>query len=168
MPNNLQRDFILPGASATFALDVPNGTYSVKTYSGDWIGSTRTDFALEGRAFGSGNAGRGAVNESVRGPVLVTDGQLNITASGAAAGTRLNGLEITPILLGPVGLAGDGCRRRPRRPDGVAGVGCRARPDLERLPPVGVRREAGVRRHASPSRRSPTRAPAWVSTTATP
>ncbi|HEX5858667.1 MAG TPA: fibronectin type III domain-containing protein [Microbacterium sp.] len=104
VPNDLQRDFVLPGASATFALDVPNGTYSVKTYSGDWIGSSSTAFALEGRAFGSGNAGRAAVNESVRGPVLVTDGQLNITASGNANGTRLNGLEITPILLGPVGL----------------------------------------------------------------
>ena len=104
VPNDLQRDFVLPGDSAVFALDVPNGTYSVKTYSGDWIGSTRTDFEIEGRSFGSGNAGRAAVNESVRGPVLVTDGQLNVRAYGNAAGTRLNGLEITPILLGPTGL----------------------------------------------------------------
>ncbi|MET0296605.1 MAG: hypothetical protein ABW024_04330, partial [Microbacterium sp.] len=81
-----------------------NGTYSVKTYSGDWIGSTRTNFDLEGRAFGTGNAGSGAVNESVRGPVLVTDGQLSVRVHGAAAGTRLNGIEVTPILLGPVGL----------------------------------------------------------------
>ncbi|MDN3496967.1 fibronectin type III domain-containing protein [Planococcus sp. APC 4015] len=102
--NDLQRDFVLPGDSSTFALDVPNGTYSVKTYSGDWIGSTRTSFDLEGRAFGTGNAGSGAVNESVRGPVLVTDGQLSVRAYGAAAGTRLNGIEVTPILLGPVGL----------------------------------------------------------------
>lgn len=104
VPNDLQRDFVLPGDSAEFLLDVPNGTYSVKTYSGDWIGSTRTNFDLEGRSFGSGNAGRGAVNESVRGPALVTDGQLNVRVHGAAAGTRLNGLEITPILLGPTGL----------------------------------------------------------------
>ncbi|MET0295925.1 MAG: fibronectin type III domain-containing protein, partial [Microbacterium sp.] len=102
--NELQRDFVLPGDSSTFALDVPNGTYSVKTYSGDWIGSTRTNFDLEGRAFGTGNAGSGAVNESVRGPVLVTDGQLSVRVHGAAAGTRLNGIEVTPILLGPVGL----------------------------------------------------------------
>ena len=34
----------------------------------------------------------------------MTDGQLNVEAYGAAAGSRLNGLEITPILLGPVGL----------------------------------------------------------------
>ncbi len=102
--NDLVRDFVLPGDSSTFALDVPNGTYSVKTYSGDWIGSTRTTFRVEGKEAGTGNAGRGAVNETLRGPFLVTDGQLNVEAYGAAAGTRLNGLEITPILLGPVGL----------------------------------------------------------------
>ena len=102
--NDLVRDFVLPGDSSTFALDVPNGTYSVKTYSGDWIGSTRTSFRIEGKEAGTGNAGRGAVNETLRGPFLVTDGQLNVEAYGAAAGTRLNGLEITPILLGPVGL----------------------------------------------------------------
>lgn len=104
VPNDLQRDFVLPGDSAEFLLDVPNGTYSVKTYSGDWIGSTRTNFDLEGRSFGSGNAGRASVNESVRGPVLVTDGQLTVRIHGAAAGTRINGLEVTPILLGPTGL----------------------------------------------------------------
>ena len=102
--NDLIRDFALPGDSATFALDVPNGTYSVKTYSGDWIGSTKTSFRIEGREAGSGNAGKGSVNSTLRGPYLVTDGQLNIEAYGAAAGTRLNGLEITPILLGPTGL----------------------------------------------------------------
>ncbi|WP_430645231.1 fibronectin type III domain-containing protein [Agromyces sp. GXS1127] len=104
VPNDLQRDFVLPGDSAEFLLDVPNGTYSVKTYSGDWIGSTRTNFDLEGRSFGSGNAGRASVNESVRGPVLVTDGQLTVRIHGAAAATRINGLEVTPILLGPTGL----------------------------------------------------------------
>ncbi|MCT9819788.1 fibronectin type III domain-containing protein [Microbacterium sp. W1N] len=102
--NDLVRDFVLPGDSATFALDVPNGTYSVKTYSGDWIGSTRTSFRVEGKDAGTGNAGRGAVNATLRGPFLVTDGQLNVEAFGAAAGTRFNGLEVTPILLGPTGL----------------------------------------------------------------
>lgn len=102
--NDLVRDFVLPGDSSTFALDVPNGTYSVKTFSGDWIGSTRTSFRVEGKEAGSGNAGRGSVAEVLRGPFLVTDGQLSIEAYGAAAGTRLNGLEVTPILLGPSGL----------------------------------------------------------------
>ncbi|KJL47239.1 Rhamnogalacturonan exolyase YesX [Microbacterium hydrocarbonoxydans] len=101
---DLERDFVLPGDSSTFLLDVPNGTYSVKTYSGDWIGSTKTSFDIEGKAFGAGNAGKGSVNASVRGPALVTDGQLTIRVYGAAAGTRLNGLEVTPILLGPAGL----------------------------------------------------------------
>ncbi|WP_306802391.1 SGNH/GDSL hydrolase family protein [Microbacterium sp. C7(2022)] len=102
--NDLVRDFVLPGDSNTFALDVPNGTYSVKTYSGDWIGTTKTSFRIEGQEAGSGNAGRGGVNDTLRGPFLVTDGQLNIEAYGAAAGTRFNGVEITPILLGPTGL----------------------------------------------------------------
>ncbi|WP_311286090.1 fibronectin type III domain-containing protein [Microbacterium sp. ARD31] len=102
--NDLVRDFLLPGDSGTFSLDVPNGTYSVKTYSGDWIGSSRTSFRIEGKEAGSGNAGRGSVNETLRGPFLVTDGQLNVEAYGAASGTRFNGLEVTPILLGPTGL----------------------------------------------------------------
>lgn len=102
--SDLERDFVLPGDSSEFLLDVPNGTYSVKTYSGDWIGSTRTNFDIEGKAFGTGNAGSGSVNASVRGPVLVTDGQLTVRVHGAAAGTRLNGIEVTPILLGPAGL----------------------------------------------------------------
>ncbi len=101
---DLSRDFVLPGDASTFSLDVPNGTYSVKTYSGDWIGSTRTSFRVEGKEAGTGNAGRGAVNDTLRGPFLVTDGQLNVEAYGAAAGTRFNGLEVTPILLGPTGL----------------------------------------------------------------
>ena len=56
--NDLIRDFVLPGDSSTFALDVPNGTYSVKTYSGDWIGSSKTSFRIEGKEAGTGNAGR--------------------------------------------------------------------------------------------------------------
>lgn len=114
VPSDLQRDFITSSTPFEFALDVPNGTYSVKTYSGDWIGSTRTNFAIEGRAFGSGNAGRAAVAEAVRGPVLVTDGQLNVTVSGT--GMRLNGLEITPILLGPTGLEVAGIDADPAAP----------------------------------------------------
>ncbi|GGF38452.1 hypothetical protein GCM10010922_12230 [Microbacterium sorbitolivorans] len=102
--DNLARDFVLPGDSSTFALDVPNGTYSVKTYSGDFIGSSKTSFRIEGKEAGSGNAGKGGVNETLRGPFLVTDGRIDIEAYGAAAGSRLNGLEITPILLGPTGL----------------------------------------------------------------
>ncbi|MCP2635738.1 fibronectin type III domain-containing protein [Microbacterium sp. HD4P20] len=114
--NDLVRDFVLPGDSNTFALDVPNGTYSVKTYSGDWIGTTRTNFRVEGREAGTGNAGRGGVNETLRGPFLVTDGQLNVEAYGSAAATRFNGLEVTPILLGPTGLEVTGIDTDPAAP----------------------------------------------------
>ncbi|GAA1465820.1 fibronectin type III domain-containing protein [Microbacterium thalassium] len=114
--NDLVRDFMLPGDSSTFILDVPNGTYSVKTYSGDWIGTTRTSFRVEGRDAGTGNAGRGGVNETLRGPFLVTDGQLNVEAYGSAAGTRFNGLEVTPILLGPTGFALAGIDADPAAP----------------------------------------------------
>ncbi|WP_327043228.1 rhamnogalacturonan lyase family protein [Microbacterium sp. Root166] len=114
--NDLVRDFVLPGSSSTFALDVPNGTYSVKTYSGDWIGTSSTSFRVEGRAAGSGNAGRGSVNATLRGPFLVTDGQLNVEAYGNAAGSRFNGLEVTPILLGPTGLSVSGLDTDPNAP----------------------------------------------------
>lgn len=114
--DDLVRDFVLPGDSSTFAVKVPNGTYSVKTFSGDWIGSTRTSFRVEGKDAGSGNAGRGSVAAVLRGPFLVTDGRLDIEAYGAAAGTRLNGLEVTPILLGPTGLEVAGIDADPSAP----------------------------------------------------
>jgi fibronectin type 3 domain-containing protein len=126
--DDLARDFVLPGDSSTFALDVPNGTYSVKTYSGDFIGSSKTSFRIEGKDAGSGNAGKGGVNETLRGPFLVTDGRIDIEAYGAAAGSRLNGLEITPILLGPTGLEVSDVDADPESPaislswDDVAGV----------------------------------------------
>lgn len=126
VPNDLQRDFVLSASPFEFALDVPNGTYSVKTYSGDWIGSSRTSFAMEGRDFGTGNAGRAQVAEGVRGPVLVTDGQLNITVSGT--GARLNGLEVTPILLGPTGLEVIEVDADPSTP--AVGLAWDAEPDL--------------------------------------
>ena len=126
--NDIERDFVLPGDSSTFVLDVPNGTYSVKTYSGDWIGTTRTNFDIEGRSFGSGNAGAGSVNASVRGPVLVTDGQLTVRVHGSAAGTRLNGLEITPILLGPAGLSATEVNADPAAP--TVTLGWTDEPDL--------------------------------------
>lgn len=114
--NDLVRDFVLPGESATFALDVPNGTYSVKTYSGDFIGTSKTSFRVEGKDAGSGNAGKGGVNETLRGPFLVTDGRIDIEAYGPSSGSRLNGLEITPILLGPTGLEATNVDADPESP----------------------------------------------------
>jgi fibronectin type 3 domain-containing protein len=103
VPNDLQRDFVLSASPFEFKLDLPNGTYMVKTYSGDWIGTSRTDFAIEGRPAGNGNAGRATVTERLHGPILVTDAQLNVVVSGT--GARLNGIEVTPLLVAPTGLA---------------------------------------------------------------
>jgi fibronectin type 3 domain-containing protein/lysophospholipase L1-like esterase len=104
-PNDLQRDFLLPGTQHTFAVDVPNGSYAVKTYNGDWIGTSRSNVQLEGKDFGASNAGAGSVSEKVSQPVLVTDGQLSLVMTGSSS--RLNGIEITPLLLAPSGLTLD-------------------------------------------------------------
>ncbi|WP_456846511.1 rhamnogalacturonan lyase family protein [Cellulomonas sp. P5_C6] len=104
-PNDLQRDFLLPGTQHVFAVDVPDGSYAVKTYNGDWIGTSRSNVQLEGKDFGASNAGAGSVSEKVSQPVLVTDGQLNLVMTGSSS--RLNGIEITPLLLAPSGLTLD-------------------------------------------------------------
>ncbi|HJV97932.1 MAG TPA: SGNH/GDSL hydrolase family protein [Arthrobacter sp.] len=99
---NLLRDFVLSGSSFEFKLDVPNGTYALKTYHSDWIGSTRTDVAAEGTPYGQVSSGKESSATKVINQVLVTDGQLNLTISGT--GQRLNGLEVTPLLVGPTSL----------------------------------------------------------------
>lgn len=104
-PTDLQRDFLLPAATHEFAVDVPNGTYAVKTYNGDWIGSSRSNVMIEGKDFGASNAGSKAVSEKVSSPVRVTDGQINLVMTGASS--RLNGIEITPLLLAPSALTLD-------------------------------------------------------------
>lgn len=102
-PNDLERDFLLPSPSHTFAVDVPDGTYAVTTYNGDWIGTSRSNVQIEGRDFGSSNAGRGSVSQKVSQPVEVTDGQLSLVMTGTSS--RLNGIEVTPLLLAPSALA---------------------------------------------------------------
>ncbi|MEE2570594.1 SGNH/GDSL hydrolase family protein [Pseudarthrobacter sp. J64] len=99
---NLLRDFVLSGNTFEFALDVPNGTYALKTYHSDWIGSTRTDVSAEGRPYGTVTSSRANSNTKIINQVLVTDGQLNLGISGS--GQRLNGLEVTPLLIGPTNL----------------------------------------------------------------
>ncbi|MFC4616667.1 GDSL-type esterase/lipase family protein [Cellulomonas algicola] len=105
-PNDLQRDFLLPGPQHVLAVDVPDGSYAVKTYNGDWIGTSRSNVQIEGKDWGASNAGAGAVSEKVSQPVLVTDGQLSIVMTGSSS--RLNGVEITPLLLAPQDLVLDG------------------------------------------------------------
>ena len=101
-PTDLERDFLLPTPAHAFAVDVPNGAYSVRTYNGDWIGTSRSNVQLEGKDFGSANAGAGAVARKTSEPVTVTDGQLNLVMTGTSS--RLNGIEITPLQLAPSGL----------------------------------------------------------------
>lgn len=99
----LRRDFVAYfGASYEFKVDLPNGYYSVKSYTGDWIGSTRTNVVIEGKDYGTIASGKENVAEKVYNNVAVKDGQMNFIISGQTA--HLNGLEITPILLAPTAL----------------------------------------------------------------
>ena len=100
--NNLFRDFVICGSTFEFKLDVPNGTYAVKTYHADWIGSTRTDVTLEGKYEGQVTSGKGRGSEKIVNQVLVKDGQLNLLIGGN--GQRLNGMEVTPLLVAPSNL----------------------------------------------------------------
>ncbi|TCM91046.1 fibronectin type 3 domain-containing protein [Paenibacillus sp. BK033] len=99
----LRRDFVAYfGNSYEFKVDLPSGYYSVKTYTGDWIGSTKTNVAIEGKDYGTVSSGKENIAEKVYNNIAVKDGQMNLVFSGQTA--HLNGLEITPILLAPTGL----------------------------------------------------------------
>lgn len=95
--DDVRRDFV-NATSIGFVADVPNGTYTVTTLSGDMIATSRTDFTIEGRAMGHGNAGRGSVTGVVHKDVVVTDGQLTLVASGSSP--RLNAVTITGTATG--------------------------------------------------------------------
>lgn len=99
--DDVRRDFV-NATSIGFVADVPNGTYTVTTLSGDMIATSRTDFTIEGRAMGHGNAGRGSVTGVVHKDVVVTDGQLTLVASGSSP--RLNAVTITGTATGGVRL----------------------------------------------------------------
>ncbi|NIK23644.1 fibronectin type III domain-containing protein [Paenibacillus lupini] len=99
----LRRDFVAYFANSyEFKVDLPNGYYSVKTYTGDWIGSIKTNVAIEGKDYGTVSSGKENIAEKVYNNIAVKDGQMNLVFSGQTA--HLNGLEITPILLAPTGL----------------------------------------------------------------
>lgn len=91
-PTALQRDFLLPSASTPLAVDVEDGTYVVAVEWGDMLGTASLAVTLEGEDRGSANAGRGGTSTRVLAPVEVTDGRLDIVASG-----WLNGLTITRL-----------------------------------------------------------------------
>lgn len=99
----LRRDFVAYfGKSYEFKVDLPNGYYSVKTYTGDWIGSTKTNINIEGKDYGTVSSGKENIAERVFNMIAVKDGQLNMILSGTTA--HLNGVEITPLLLAPTQL----------------------------------------------------------------
>ncbi|CAH1196790.1 fibronectin type III domain-containing protein [Paenibacillus sp. JJ-223] len=101
--DDLRRDFVIYfGGSYEFKVDLPNGTYSVKTYTGDWIGSARTNVNIEGKDYGTVSSGAQNIAEKVFNQVTVQDGQMNLVFSGQTA--HLNGIEITPVLTAPANL----------------------------------------------------------------
>ncbi|PYE44266.1 fibronectin type III domain-containing protein [Paenibacillus barcinonensis] len=96
----LRRDFVIYfGGSYEFKVDLPNGSYSVKAYIGDWIGSARTNINIEGKDYGTVSSGAKNIAEKVINQVQVQDGQMNLVFSGQTA--HLNGLEITPTFMAP-------------------------------------------------------------------
>ncbi|MDQ8736880.1 fibronectin type III domain-containing protein [Paenibacillus sp. LHD-38] len=101
--DDLRRDFVAYfGNSYEFQVDLPNGYYSVKTYTGDWIGSTRTNVSIEGKDYGTIASGKANIAEKMFNQIAVKDGKMNLVFSGQTA--HLNGLEITPLLLSPTDL----------------------------------------------------------------
>lgn len=101
--SNLLRDFMLPGFSNTFVVDLAPGTYSVNALFGDWIGTARLNVTIEGINYGNQTGGRESLHSKVMQPVTVLDGQLTLSADG-----WLNGLEITPLGYAPANLVLDG------------------------------------------------------------
>ncbi|MTE23576.1 fibronectin type III domain-containing protein [Microbacterium sp. ZXX196] len=104
--DDVARDFVAEfGGEYEFVTDVPNGEYSAAVTVGDLLGTVRTNVEMEGRDLGGVSASRGA-SEKVFEDIVVRDGQLSVTITGQTG--HLNGLEITPILVAPTGLALDG------------------------------------------------------------
>ncbi|WP_327586750.1 GDSL-type esterase/lipase family protein [Nonomuraea sp. NBC_00507] len=101
--DDLGRDFVAYfGGSYEFKVDVPNGLYGLKAYVGDLLGTARTNISAEGGTAVAVSGSRSVGTTAISG-IKVTDGQLNVVVSGTTA--HLNGLEITPILTAPEGLA---------------------------------------------------------------
>lgn len=97
-----------------FNVDVPNGLYSVKLYVGDYLGSARTDVAIEGASYGTVSAGSKTIAEKNIAQVWVADGQMSFAFGGSTA--IVNGLEITPILMSPSALEAAGLNADPDAP----------------------------------------------------
>lgn len=104
--NLMQRDFVASfNVPYEFMVDVPNGAYAARITVGDSLGTVRSNFEIEGVDRGALSISRNHTT-GVFENILVNDGQLNITISGATG--HLNGLELTPVLVAPTGLQVDG------------------------------------------------------------
>ncbi|MBP1961538.1 rhamnogalacturonan acetylesterase [Paenibacillus aceris] len=105
-PEPLRQDFCIP-VGAVFAVDLPNGNYTIHTLMGDLITATSTGLkAGQGRLLLS--ECRTAAGEFVSNSfsVHVEDGQLRLAFSGAAP--RINALEIVSApLAATLYLVGD-------------------------------------------------------------
>lgn len=97
-----------------FQVDLPNGLYAVKIHVADFLGSARTDVAIEGQNYGAVNAPKNGATERVISDISITDGQMNIHFGGATG--IANGLEITPIFQAPSGLNLDEKKLDPQSP----------------------------------------------------
>jgi hypothetical protein len=76
-------------------VDLPNGIYKVKVYSGDLTGSTNTTFTIEGNAYPKISS-KNAVNTAEY-IVTVIDGTMNINFGQSSGLGSFNGLEITSV-----------------------------------------------------------------------
>ncbi|WP_350005937.1 hypothetical protein [Pseudarthrobacter sp. WHRI 8279] len=95
--SSMERDFV--NGAWEFAVNLPNGTYEVTTWSGDLIAGNTTDFTVEGVKYTSKTA-VGALDKHVS-TVQVSDGRLNIL--GARDG-RINGLLVQAPVAVPASL----------------------------------------------------------------
>ncbi|RRR97662.1 hypothetical protein EIW28_19970 [Glycomyces terrestris] len=83
------------GGSYEFAVDVADGLYTARVFTGDYIGSARSNLAFEGVDYGAANAAsRSVLTKDFEG-IVVEDGRLDVTVSGQTG--HLNGLELTRI-----------------------------------------------------------------------
>ncbi|WP_419095872.1 LPXTG cell wall anchor domain-containing protein [Halalkalibacter suaedae] len=93
-PDDLRRDFIL-AHNKEFKLDLANGEYDVKIYTGsNWNGNTTT-YSLEGEEAEGGMSTAAGEFVEYTDTVTVEDGQLNIHFGGEWA--RINGIEVVAV-----------------------------------------------------------------------
>lgn len=91
---NLYNDQI-QGDGMNFAVDIPNGVYSVTIHYGSWNTGFGTNYTVEGTSSGNLASTEAATYKTY---AVVTDGQLDVDINLGAKkyGGYINGLDITP------------------------------------------------------------------------